>query len=102
MNHNILIEDKFVKKRSRSGLITLVESVGLVLLFLMMVFPRTYQLVKMPFLGVYLVSGVIFILVSGKINIHRKVLVWFSTYLFYGILWSSIGFINGKNLQVIL
>lgn len=69
---------------------------GMILFFLMLTFPRTYQLTKVPFLVIVLLSIIFGVLLSGKIKVRREVLNWFLTYIGYGAIWGSIGLINNK------
>lgn len=71
-----------------------------ILFFLMMVTPRTYRLLKVPFLSIVLCLMVFSILLNGKIRIHRKIILWFLIYISFGALWGAYGLVNGKEFAV--
>lgn len=72
----------------------------IVLFFLMMVVPRTYLLLKVPFLSFALFLTVFSILSIGKVRMHRKIVFWFMIYVIFGILWGVFGLINEKEFAM--
>ncbi|MBE3094546.1 MAG: hypothetical protein IMZ52_05905 [Actinobacteria bacterium] len=71
-----------------------------ILFFLMIVFPQTYQLFKIPLLSVVLMWVISVVLLSGKIKIQGQILLWFLVYLSYGVIWGALGLINGKEYAI--
>ncbi len=80
--------------------VSLLSGSLIVLFFLMMVTPRTYQLLKVPFLCIVLCLMVFSILLNGKIRIHRKIILWFIIYISFGALWGAYGLVNGKEFAI--
>lgn len=70
---------------------------GAILFFMMMVFPRTYQLPKIPFLVIVLISILSVIILAGKIKLHKDVFLFFLIFMSYGLVWGSLGLINNKD-----
>jgi len=86
------VQDNNVNKLLAS---TLLAS-SIILFFLMLVVPRTYQSIKLPFLFIVLISSVVIILNKHKIPVHTKILFWCILYSSFGILWGAYGLIMGK------
>ncbi len=84
-------------KRSPRNLGSKIGSIcGMILFFLMLVFPRSYQTLKSPFLLICVIGIVFVILYTGKLKLHKFVFIFFIVYILYGTIWGLYGHINDK------
>lgn len=65
------------------------------LLFMMIFFPMTYQKYKIIIIG-FLTIGMIGKLVKYDIKISKKVYLWYSILIIYGLIWGYYGLMKGN------
>jgi hypothetical protein len=71
-------------------------SIGNILFFFMIFAPRTYQNIKTPLVIIVVSIILIKVITSGKLNLSRKIFIWFLILLIYGSAWTFIGIFNNN------
>jgi len=71
-------------------------SIGNILFFFMIFTPRTYQNIKTPLVIIVVSIILIKVITSGKLNLSRKIFIWFLILLIYGCAWTFIGIVNNN------
>ncbi len=69
---------------------------GNILFFLMLVFPRTQQMIKIPLVILVFIPIIYIIVTTRTVNLSKTVGIWFCFYFAYSFIWICIGALNSN------
>src|SRR5947199_7174027 len=75
---------------------------GGLLLFLMVFSPNYNVALKIILIAILLVSIILSRVIFDKLNLTREVFLWYMIFIFHGIFFTILGFMNGNNTYYVL